>query len=81
MGGQAARVQFEKLLMSPYVRTVQGHVNGHVADYILIKQLEGFTQTSYFDADYNPNANNGGNSPSPSFFRNGRGTEPALAVR
>ena len=49
--------------------------------YILIKQLEGFTQTPYFDADYNPNANNGGNSPSPSFFRNGRGTEPALAVR
>ena len=32
--------------------------------YILIKQLEGFTQTPYFDADYNPNANNGsGNHP------------------
>ena len=24
--------------------------------YILIKQLEGFTQTPYFDADYDPNA-------------------------
>lgn len=49
--------------------------------YALIKQLEGISATPYFDADYNPNANNGGNSPSPSFFRNGRGTAPALAVR